>query len=204
MKKIILFPIVILLASTNLIYSQNEIQDNEIKAKPTDQITLQAAIGLHPAPLSDIAITGLLMWNVKKHITFGAYSSFSFNDVLVRNFNYIKTNYNFSINQKLGIGTSLYGKRKTHSILLAGGIKYDAFSQTLNNPEFEKVTVAVSALTPDYGILYNFRTHGEKLFFSFNFYLPLYPYPLKGMDINYMDSNLANVSVEMGIGFRLK
>jgi hypothetical protein len=35
-------------------------------------------------------------------------------------------------------------------------------------------------------------------------YLPLYPYPFKTKDVFSLDGNMANISLEFGVGIRLK
>ena len=173
---------------------------------PVRKLTIQPGIGLHPDPtsFSDLLISNLVQWNLKKHLSLASHTSYAFNDLSMRNFNYIKTNYNFSVNQKFGAGTSVYGKQVSHTFLIMGGIKYDAFKQTLNNPEYEKVTASVSSISPDCGFLYNLKAGKKKYFFSFSMYLPMYPYPTKGFDINFIETNVTNISLEVGAGIRLK
>ncbi len=174
------------------------------KKYPARKLTIQPAIGLHPAFFSDVVLSNLIQWKVNRHLSFASHTSYDINDVSMRNFNYIKTNYNFSFNQKFGVGTTVYRQQTSHSFFLMGGVKYDAFKQTLNNPEFEKVAVSVSSLSPDYGVFYNLKAGKKKYFFSFSMYVPIYPYPTNGFDINSIQANMANFSLEMGIGIRLK
>ena len=54
------------------------------------------------------------------------------------------------------------------------------------------------------GVMYNLKLGQKKYFFSYRMYIPLSPYPLKTIDINAVDGNLANISLEMGVGIRLK
>ncbi|SEW56399.1 hypothetical protein [Chitinophaga arvensicola] len=122
--------------------------------------------------------------------------------LLFRNFpqEYIKTNYNYALTQKLGIGYSLYGpKGKTrHTILIMGGIKYTAFSETLDNPELEKITTATHRITPDYGLMYDLSLGTKKRTFDARLYFPFYPiryYPL---------GTVSNIGyLELGLGFKL-
>ena len=100
-----------------------------------------------------------------------------------RDFNFIKTNYNYSLSQKFGVGTSLYTKHSSHTFSFMAGIRYDAYKETLENPDFEKVSASVSSVSPDVGLLYNLKIGKKKYFFSYRMYIPLYPYPFKSSDI---------------------
>ena len=84
------------------------------------------------------------------------------------------------------------------------GAKYTAYQETLNNPNFESVSSAVSSWSPDYGMMYSWKKGVKKCFFSFRLYLPLYPWPTKGSDINYVDGNLNNIALEFGVGIKLR
>ncbi len=44
----------------------------------------------------------------------------------------------------------------------------------------------------------------KKYFSSYRMYIPLNPYPLKSTDILAIDGNLANMTLEFGVGTRLK
>ncbi|HMK06212.1 MAG TPA: hypothetical protein VK476_01700 [Flavobacterium sp.] len=120
-----------------------------------------------------------------------------------RNFNYIKTNYDYAISQTLGIGTTLYSKRASHSFLFMAGIKYDNFKETLENPKFDGVSTSVSAINPDLGFRYNFTYGIKKYFFHSGLYIPLSPYPFKTTNIQAIDGNLKNISLEVGLGIRI-
>jgi hypothetical protein len=172
---------------------------------PVCKISIQAGIGLHPDPtgFKDLAFSGLVQWKLNKQFSIASHTAYIINDLSMRNFNYIKTNYNYAVNQKVGVGTSVSRKKSSHTFLIMGGVKYDAFSQTLDNPEFEKITSRVAVLSPDYGLLYNLKLGNKKYFFGFSMYLPLFPYPLKGNDINFLESNMSNLSLEIGAGIRL-
>jgi hypothetical protein len=122
--------------------------------------------------------------------------------LLFRNFpqEYIKTNYNYALAQKLGAGYSLYGRKgKTrHTILLMGGIKYIAFSETLNNPGLDKITTSTHSIVPDYGCMYDISFGIKKRTFDARLYFPFYPiryYPL---------GTVSNIGyLELGLGFKL-
>ena len=95
-------------------------------------------------------------------------------------------------------------KHTSHTFSFMAGIKYDAFKETLENPEFEKVSASVSSVSPDVGLMYNLKIGKKKYFFSYRMYIPLYPYPFKSSDITAIDGNMANLSLEFGFGIRLK
>jgi hypothetical protein len=171
---------------------------------PVRIVTIEPAIGVKPWPISDFIISNLVQWNIMKRLSIVSYTSYSFNSAFTREYNYIKTNYNYTLSQKFGVGTSLYTKNSSHTFSLIAGIKYDAFKETLENPAFEHVSASVSSVSPDVGLLYNLKLGKKKYFFSFRMYIPLYPYPFKSSDINAIDGNEANLTMEFGIGIRLK
>ena len=198
----------ILLLSALLIcaegFAQNETPSTTRKNTPiVRQLTLEPAIGIHTNFGVDLLLTNLVQWNPYKRLSFASYSSFNINNTTQRYFNHIKTNYNFSINQKMGVGTSLYAKRSTHSFLLMVGAKYTSYAETLDSEDFDKVGIAIHELSPDYGLLYSLKRGWKKYFFTFRTYLPLYPWPTKGSNILYLDGNMNNISLEFGIGIKI-
>lgn len=185
------------------------VAQNDGVAEPTKEYSLKQlkiapAIGLNPWPMSDLVISNLVQWEFKKHLSLVSYTAYTYNNVFLRDFNYIKTNYNYSLSQKVGVGTSIYSKRTSHSFSLLGGIKYNSFKETLEHPEFEKVSASASSLSPDFGCMYHLQVGKKKYFFSYRMYIPLYPYPVQRLDITAIDGNMANVSLEFGLGVRLK
>jgi len=166
------------------------------------RITIEPAIGLEP--MSDMVISNLVQLNIKKRLSLVSYTSYSFNNAMQRNFNHIKTNYNYTLSQKFGVGTSLYTKHSSHTFSLMAGIRYDAYKETLENPDIEKVSASVSSISPDVGLLYNLKIGKKKYFFSYRMYIPIYPYPLISSDIRSLNDNMANLSLEFGLGIRLK
>ncbi len=167
-------------------------------------MTISPAIGLNPWPTSDLVISNLVQWDIKKRLSLVSYTAYTYNTVFLRDFNHIKTDYNYSLSQKIGVGTTLFTKRASHTFSLLGGIKYNSFKETLENPDFEKVTASVSTVSPDFGGMYHLQVGKNKYFFSYRMYLPLYPYPTQRLDITAIDGNIANVSLEFGLGVRLK
>lgn len=169
---------------------------------PIRSLTIEPAIGLEP--MSDLIISNLVQWNIKKRLSTVSYTSYAFNNAMQREFNHIKTNYNYTLTQKLGVGTSLYSRRLSHTFSFLAGIRFDAYKETLKNPEFEKVSAAVSSVSPDFGLLYNLKIGKKKHFFSYRMYIPLYPYPFKTSYIWSLNDNMSNLSFEFGYGIQLK
>jgi hypothetical protein len=171
---------------------------------PVRKLTIEAAIGINPMPTSDILISNLVQWNINKRLSIVSLTSYAFNNAFLRDFNHIKTNYNYSISQRFGVGVSLYSEHTSHAFSLIAGIKYDAFKETLENPEFETVSASITSTSPDVGVLYNLKIGRGDYFFSFRAYIPLYPYPIKTLDVWSIDSNMANTSLEFGLGIWLE
>lgn len=204
MKTINCLSIIILLLNFSTAIGQTDSSPTTKKHFPLRKLTIEPAIGINPMPMSDIVVSNLVQWNVKKHFNVVSRSSVSFNTAFSRNFNYVHTDYSYSLSQTIGIGTSFYFKHSSNTFSLMAGVKYDATKETLNNPDFEKVSYASRSVSPDFGLMYNLKMGKKKYFFSYRMYIPLYPYPLKTFDITAIDSNLANISLEFGVGIRLK
>ncbi|HRH50381.1 MAG TPA: hypothetical protein PLP23_16610 [Panacibacter sp.] len=199
----ILFVIVSILAFTNGFAQKNMPAEKE-KYSPLRQLTIDPAIGIHTNFGTDLLLSTLVQWNPQKHLSFASHSSFNINNIAQRNFNGIKTDYNYSINQKFGVGTTFYTKRSSNTFLLMAGVKYTSFKESLINPDNNKVSASVNAFSPDYGLMYDFRKGGKKYFFSFRMYVPLYPWPVKNVDISAADGNMNNIALEFGVGIKIK
>ena len=171
---------------------------------PVRKLTIEPAIGVNLWPMSDMLISNLVQWNINRRLSILSFSSVSYNNAFLREFNHIKTNYNYSISQKFGIGVSLYTENTSHMFSFIAGIKYDAFKETLENPEFENVSASVNSVSPDLGLLYNLKVGKENFFYNFRTYIPLYPYPTKSLDIWSIQGNLSNLSLEFGVGICLE
>ena len=171
---------------------------------PVRKLTIEPAIGINLWPMSDMLISNLVQWNINRRLSILSFSSVSYNNAFLREFNYIKTNYNYSISQKFGIGVSLYTENTSHMFSFIAGIKYDAFKETLENPEFENVSASENSVSPDLGLLYNLKVGKGDFFYNFRTYIPLYPYPTKSLDIWSIQGNLSNLSLEFGVGICLE
>ena len=194
------FLLLILSAAT----AQNQSSVKLIQDEHKTTLTIEPAIGMNPSSLSNVLVSNIVQWDLQKHLSVVSYTSYAYNNAFLREFNHIRTDYNNSFSQKFGIGTSLHGKHSSHSFSLLAGIKYDSFKETLDNPEYEPVSISVNTVSPDLGLMYNWKMGRGKYFFSYRMYLPLAPYPFGSEDVLSLDGNLANITMEFGVGIRLQ
>ena len=171
---------------------------------PSRLLTVEPAVGIHTNMGTDLLLSAMVQWSPKQRLALASHSSYNINNLTARDVNYVRTDYNYSLNQKFGVGTTLYTKRSSHSFFLMAGFKYTAYQETLNNPALDKTTTAISSMSPDYGMMYSLKKGGKKCFFTFRAYLPLYPWPVKGSDINYADGNMNNIALEFGVGIKIR
>lgn len=167
-------------------------------------LTIEPAIGIHANFGTDLLISNLIQWNPKKRLSFASHSSFNINNLTQRSFSYVKTEYNYSLNQKFGVGTTWYAKKRSHTFLLMAGVKYTAYKETLENPNLDKASASISSLNLDYGMMYSFKRGWKKYFFTGRFYLPLHPWLTKGADMNNLQGTLQDCAIELGVGVRIK
>ncbi len=203
MKTIKFILLVVLLLTCVHAFAQNITPATINKSVCVRQLTIEPAIGIHTNFGTDLLLTNLIQWNPRKRISLVAHSSFNINNITQRYFNGIKTNYNYSINQKFGAGTTLYGRKWSHTFLLMIGVRYTTFRETLDNDQFDQVSTTISSFSPDYGSMYSLKRGWKKWFFTCRMYVPLYPWPVKGANILYLDGNLDNISLEFGVGIRI-
>lgn len=168
------------------------------------ELTIEPGVGIHTNFGTDLLMTNLVQWNPTKRFALAAHTSLNFNNILQRDVNYVKTNYNYSFNQKFGAGTTFYSKKSSHTFLLMMGFKYTTFKETLYHPDLDKLSVSISGFSPDYGLMYSYKKGLKKCFFTFRTYIPLYPWPVKGSDIDNIDGNRDNIALELGVGIRIK
>ncbi|MDB5276595.1 MAG: hypothetical protein JWR61_1550 [Ferruginibacter sp.] len=199
----LLFIIFSVLSFTNS-FAQTEKQSIKVKHFAVKQLTIEPGIGIHSNFGTDLLITNLVQWNPKKHLAFASHSSYNINNLLQRNFNGIKTEHNYSVNQKFGVGTTFYSKRSSNTFLLMAGVKYTSFKESLVNPDDKNVSAGVNAFSPDYGLMYSLKKGVKKYFFSFRMYVPLYPWPVKATNISAVDGNINNIALEFGAGIKIK
>jgi hypothetical protein len=84
------------------------------------------------------------------------------------------------------------------------GVKYTSFQETLINPDHSKVNTSINSISPDYGLMYSLKKGAKKYFFSFQMYVPLYPWPVKDFNISAADGNMNNIALEFGVGIKIK
>lgn len=201
MKQILL---AILILNTTVLSAQSDSAQKAHNNFFEGKLSVAPAIGIKPWPTSDLMISNLVEWNLNKRFALVSHSSYAYNDAFQRTFNFIKTAYNYTLSQKFGFGIHHYSKRSVHTWSLLAGIKYDSFKETLDNPEFEKVTAAVNSTSPDLGLMYDLKVGRNKYYFTYRMIIPLYPYPFETTDLNAIDGNFANITMEFGVGIRIK
>jgi hypothetical protein len=194
---------IISLLTCTLVLAQKDISVVTTNHSTERQLTIEPGIGIHTNFGVDLLLTNLVQWNPSKHLSLVSHSSFNINNITQRYFNGIKTDYNYSINQKFGVGTTLYTKKSSHTFLLMVGAKYTTYSETLDDARFDKVSAAISSFSPDYGFMYSLKKGWKKYFFTCRMYVPLYPWPTKGSDAFYLDGNMNNIALEFGMGIRI-
>lgn len=192
-----IFLIVVLCA-----YSEGYAQSDAPKSPRT--LTIEPGIGIHTNFGTDLLISNLVQWNPRRRLSIASHSSFNLNNITQRSFNLVETNYNYSLNQKFGAGVSFFSRKSSHTFLAMVGVKYTSYQETLNNPNFDVVSTSVNSLSPDYGLMYSLKRGWKKYFFTCRVYLPLYPWPIKGANILYADSNMENIALEFGVGIKIK
>ena len=199
----ILFVSILVLSFANS-FAQRNIAAVKEKHVTVRQLTIEPAIGIHTNFGTDLLLSNLIQWNPQKHFSLASHSSFNINNPFQRDFNSIKTNHNYSINQKLGVGTTLYSKRSSNTFLLMAGVKYTSFQETLINADHKKVSTSINSISPDYGVMYSLKKGVKKYFFSFRMYVPLYPWPVKDFNVYTADGNMNNIALEFGVGIKFK
>ena len=199
----ILFVSILVLSFANS-FAQRNIPAIKEKHTTARQLTIEPGIGIHTNFGTDLLVSNLIQWNPQKHLSLASHSSFNINNPFQRDFNGIKTDHNYSINQKFGVGTTFYSKRSSNTFLLMAGIKYTSIQETLVNPDHNKVSTSINSISPDYGLMYSLKKGVKKYFFSFRMYVPLYPWPVKDFNISAADGNMNNVALEFGVGIKIK
>lgn len=194
----------VLLLLTTLTVSTCFAQKDPNATIPYRMLMAEPGIGFHTNFGTDLLLSAMVQWNPSKRLAIASHSSYNINNITQREFNYITTDYNYSLNQKFGAGVTLYSKKSSHSFLLMGGVKYTAYQETLHNPDLPAASQSISSVSPDYGLMYSLKVGRRNTYFGFRLYLPLYPFPFKGSDINYVDANSENIALEFAIGFKLK
>ena len=204
MQKIKYLTLSISLLSGVFGFAQEDLSMMADGRSPVRELTTEPGFGIHTNFGTDFLVTNLIQWNPREHFTIAAHSSLNINNITQRYFNGIKTNYNFSVNQKFGVGTTIYSKRRSHTFLLMFGARYTSYRETLDDERFDPVAATVSSFSPDYGLMYSLKRGWKNYFLTYRIYVPLYPWPIKGSDMSYLGGNMDNVSLEIGIGMKIK
>ncbi len=199
MKPFTYFTLVLALLTCTYASAQNKVPTAAERV-----LTVEPGVGIHTNFGTDFLITNLVQWNPTKRFSLAAHTSFNVNNIFQRDFNYVKTNYNYSINQKFGAGTTFYSIKSAHTLLAMVGARYTAFKETLDNPNFDNVSVSINALSIDYGLMYSYKRGWKKYFFTSRFYLPLSPWLTKGAKVENIQGTLRDVALELGMGIKIK
>lgn len=194
MKLKIHLSLAILLFAVTSGYSQHELART---------LTIEPGVGIHTNFGTDLLISNLVQWNPNKRLAIASYSSFNINNITQRDFNYVKTDYNYSLNQKFGAGTTVYSKKVSHTFLLMAGMKYTTYQETLDNPNFNKMSTSITSLSPDYGMMYSLKRGWKTYFFTCRFYLPLSPWLTYGAKIENVQGTLRDIALECGVGIKI-
>lgn len=162
-------------------------------------LEIKPAIGATGSPVKT-TVSVMMLHPLNSRFSVVSHSMISFS--LFRNSldEYIKTHYNYSLSQKLGIGYSLYGKKgkSRHSLLALGGIRHIAFKETIQNPDLEQISISTHSTVGDYGLMYEFSVGKKRYTFDTRLYLPFSPIRY------YPQGTLTNlIYLEVGIGIRL-
>lgn len=185
-------------------FSQDQTDSIDEIQPATSYLTIEPGVGIHTNFGTDALLSTLVQWNPRKRFSVASYSAYSFNNVMLRYFNHIRTDYNYSFNQKLGAGTTFLSRRGSHTLLLMMGMKYTTFQETLENPNLMRVSTSIKSWSADYGFLYS-RKHGwKRYFFVTRLYLPLSPWLAKGGRIENVQGTLRDIALEVGLGVRLR
>ncbi|WP_185288061.1 hypothetical protein [Chryseobacterium lactis] len=175
---------------------QLQAQDTLMQKKVLE---IKPAIGATGSPVKT-TVSVMMLHPLNSRFSVVSHSMISFS--LFRNSfdEYIKTHYNYSLSQKLGIGYSLYGKKgkSRHTLLALGGIRHIAFKETLQNPDLEQIRIITHSTVGDYGLMYEFSVGKKRYTFDTRLYLPFSPIRY------YPQGTLTNlIYLEVGIGIRL-
>jgi hypothetical protein len=158
------------------------------------RFTTEPAIGIKTTSM-DVQLSNLLQYNIHRKFSMIFHTAITYGLPLSR-MSDIDQHYNYAILQKFGIGTSIYTKHTISTISFLAGIKYYAYSGTLNNEQFpEHITTTSNGTTSDYGFMYNLKMIRKKYFLSARLYIPVKD-GIAGLG--------ENSAIEIGVGIKLK
>src|SRR6185369_4648355 len=104
MKRLNQLSIILLFVSSSAIGQTGSVETPE-KNLPESKLTIEPGVGMTFYQMPGLLVSNLLQWNMNKRLNIVSYSSYSYNNAFLRDFNFIKTNYDYSLSQKIGIGT---------------------------------------------------------------------------------------------------
>lgn len=188
-----LLPFIIYLVSLLKEYVQTDPSVLTNQQSTVHQLMIEPEIG------TDFLITNLMQWNPKKRLSIASNLSFIINNLTQKYFNHLKTNYNYFINQKLGVVTSFYAKKSIDTYLLMVGATYTSNTETIDSEDCDKEDTSISSLSPDYGLMYHLKKGLKRCFFTYRKYVPFYKWLAKSA----LNSNMNNIVLEFDIGVSL-
>ncbi|SKA29156.1 hypothetical protein SAMN04488128_10374 [Chitinophaga eiseniae] len=163
------------------------------------RFTIKPAVGALPwgLPVKGLAAVSV-EYSLKGNWVLGAHAMLA--SAVAKNTYNVETNYSYQLSQKVGIGYTMTGPKKfvRLTVLAMGGVRRIAFKETLNYPGLEKITTQSSTTMPDVGLLLDWSLGRKRRTFNAKVYLPFYPFE------GYPVSTFQHISIEMGMGIRLK
>jgi hypothetical protein len=166
---------------------------------PSRKLSIEPALGLRLSAafgLVDIQLSSLVQYQLNRTFSVASHTAFSFDINSFKAFKNIDVNRSMTVFQKIGIGTSVYTKRSSHTFFLMAGGKYFTYSATMDNSRLEdNVKTRFNTLTFDKGLLYNLKIGRNNSYFSGRIYVPVF-------DGKWI--LVENTALELGAGFKLK
>ncbi len=182
-----------------LIFSVSRTLMAQKETYPLRKLSIEPAIGMRLSAafgLVDIQISGLVQYNVTRHISLASHTAFSYDLNTFKAFKNIDKKYSITAFQKFGIGTTVYTKKTAHTLFLMGGGKYFMYAGSIKNPKLEdNVQSKFNTFSFDKGLMYNLKVGRKTHYFSGRIYAPVFDGKWVAIE---------NATVEMGAGFRLK
>ncbi|ASZ12563.1 hypothetical protein CK934_17155 [Chitinophaga sp. MD30] len=172
---------------------------NDPTTPPLTRLTIKPAVGILPWSLPAKALAAVLVeYPIKGNWVAGSHTMLA--SAIAKNTYNIQTNYSLQFSQKLGIGYSVTGPKKfiRLTVLAMGGLRRIAFKETLDHPGLEKISTQSAITMPDVGLLLDWSLGRRRHTFNARVYLPFYPFE------GYPISTFQNISLEMGLGIKLK
>lgn len=167
--------------------------------QPLSRFTIKPAVGALPWSLPAKGLAAVsIEYSLKGNWVLGARAMLA--SAVAKNTYNVETNYSFQLSHQLGVGYTMTGPKKfvRLTMLAMGGVRRIAFKETLDYPGLEKITTKSSTTMPDVGLLLDWSLGRKRHTFNAKVYLPFYPFE------EYPVSTFQHISMEMGMGIRLK